>query len=271
MDFSLGDDEYKGIQVLIPEAEYELVEKMWIKALEKGTKSNVAEAHDGEYTIFGAYLKALGEDPVNIYSQIIPADSTVKLNSCIELKRNVFLTEDLYESEFNLFSDYLKEFAKEIYLDVVSEQVKAEEDVLKDLNKELKNLQNEKEAINKGISENEHEVEVSEDKIDILSADIAVKNEEIAREKVNLSAAGDPVQEAAIKEILKKAENGKKKLQKDLKKEKKKIVGYESDIDKALLEIPSMNAQLVSKREEIEIQSNILLQVELKQESIKNY
>lgn len=272
VNFKLGDDEYQGIQVLIPEADFKLVEKMWIKVLERGTKSKVAAARNGEYSIFGAYLKALGDDPVNIYCQIIPRDTVVILNSCIELKRNVFLTEDLYESEFNQLGEFMKEFSRGVYIDVVSEQVKTEDMTLKELNKELKKLQNEKEDIEKNIANDEHEIQVSEDHIVFLNGDIAVKNEEIAQGKVRMNtAAKDPEQKAAVKEALRKTEKEKRNLQQDVKKEKKKIVEYESNIDNAKLDIPSLDAELMSIREKIEMQNNNLRQLETKLQTIKNF
>ena len=39
--FRLGQDDYEGVRVWIPEAEFDKVDKMWIKDLEKGTKSKV--------------------------------------------------------------------------------------------------------------------------------------------------------------------------------------------------------------------------------------
>ncbi len=272
ISFKLGNDEYQGVQVIIPEAEYELVEKMWIKALEKGTKSDVSEAYHGEITIFGAYIKSIGDDPVNIYSQIIPRDTTVELNTSIELKRSEFITEALYESEFNQLKEYMHDFGKDVYIEVVSEQVKAEEDILKDLEKELKTLQNDKESIEKNISKDQHDITVSEDEISILEADIAVKNEEIAREKVNLSSAGgDPVRRETIEEILKDLEKEKKKMQKSVQKEKKNIVGYEADIDNAKLEIPAKVEEQNLKMQEIETQRGVVNLIENKLDTIKSY
>ena len=51
-EFKLGQDVYTGVQVLIPEAAWERVENMWIKEIEKRTKSKVSEAHQGETTRF---------------------------------------------------------------------------------------------------------------------------------------------------------------------------------------------------------------------------
>lgn len=272
VDFKLGQDDYSGVQVLIPEAERELVENMWIKALEKGTKSKVSEAHQGEITIFGAFIKSLGEDPVNIYSQVIPRDSLVELNTCIELKRSEFITENLYESEFNELKAYMHDFGKVVYIEEVEEQVKAEENLLKELQKELKKLQNDKESLEKKISKNEHGITVSDDDIRISDGDIAVKNEEIARVKVRLGSVGD---DAVLKETLeselKDLEKEKKKMQNSIKKENKRIVGYESDIDNIKLEIPTLVDQQNQKMEEIEKQRNRVNQFETKLATLENY
>jgi hypothetical protein len=271
-NFKLGQDEYSGVQVLIPEAERELVENMWIKEIEKRTKSKVSQAHQGEITIFGAFIKSIGEDPVNIYSQIIPRDSIVELNACIELKRNEFITEDLYESEFNELKAFMHDFGKEAYIKEVEDQLEAEEIVLKELEKELKKLQNDKEGLEKKVSKNEHDITVSDDDIRILDTDIAVKNEEIARVKVRVGSVGD---DAVLKETLeselKDLEKEKKKMQNSVQKEKKRIVGYESDIDNIKLEIPALVEQQNQKMQEIEQQRNTVNLFENKLTTISNY
>jgi hypothetical protein len=270
--FKFGQDEYSGVQVLIPEAERELVENMWIKEIEKRTKSKVSQAHQGEITIFGAFIKSIGEDPVNIYSQIIPRDSIVELNACIELKRNEFITEDLYESEFNELKAFMHDFGKEAYIKEVEDQLEAEEIVLKELEKELKKLQNDKEGLEKKVSKNEHDITVSDDDIRILDTDIAVKNEEIARVKVRMGSVGD---DAVLKETLeselKDLEKEKKKMQNSVQKEKKRIVGYESDIDNIKLEIPALVEQQNQKMQEIEQQRNTVNLFENKLTTISNY
>jgi predicted nucleic acid-binding Zn-ribbon protein len=271
-DFKLGQVVYSGVQLMIPEASYELVEEMWIKALEKGTKSDVAEAENGEITIFGAYIEAAGDDPVNIYSQIIPRDSMVGLNACIELKRNEFITENMYESEFNQLKAYMHDFGKEVYTEVVKDQIKAEEDVLNELEKELKQLQNDQEQMEKQISKEEHKIDVSEDDIRTLESDLAVKNEEIARAKVSLNSAGDdPVQKASLKDALKDLEKDRKKILNSIKKEKKNIVGNEADIDNTQVEIPSLIEQQNQKMQEIEQQRSRVAEFEKKLTTVENY
>ncbi|KPL16913.1 MAG: hypothetical protein AMS26_02870 [Bacteroides sp. SM23_62] len=270
--FKLGQDEYSGIQLMIPEASFELVENMWIKALEKGTKSDVSDAQQGEITIFGAYLKSISEAPVNIYSQVIPRDSLVELNTSVELKRSEFITENMYESEFNQLKAYMHDFGKEVYIEVVKDQLKAEEDVLKELEKELRQLQNEKEGMEKKISKNEHDISVSEDDIRILDADIAFKNEQMAQAKVRLASVGDnPVQKKTLEEELKDLEKERKKLLKSVEKEKKDIVGYNADIDNIELEIPGMVEQQNQKMQEIEQQRNRVDSFEAKLDIIKGY
>jgi predicted nucleic acid-binding Zn-ribbon protein len=271
-EFKLGQVVYSGVQLMIPEASYELVEEMWIKALEKGTKSDVSEAQNGEITIFGAYLEATGDDPVNIYSQIIPRDSIVEMNACIELKRNEFITENTYESEFNQLKTYMQDFGKEVYTEVVKDQLKAEEDVLDDLEKELKQLQNDQEKMEKNISKEEHKIDVGEDDIRTLESDLAVKNEEIARAKVQLNSAGDdPVQKETLKDALKDLEKDRKKILRSIKKERKHIVGNEADIDNTQVEIPSLVEQQNKKMQEIEQQRSRVAAFENKLENVKNY
>ena len=270
--FRLGQQDYSGAQVRIPEASDELALKMWIKELEKGTKSEVAEARQGEITIFGANVKSISEDAVNIYTQIIPRDSVLELNACIELQRNEFITEELYESEFNQLKAFLHDFGREVYTEVVKEQLKAEEDVLKEMERELRKIQNDEESMEKKISKDQHDITVAEDNIRILDTDIALKNEQLAQAKVRLSPTGnDPVRKEALEDEIKDLEKEKKKMQKSVEKEKKDIVGFESDIDNIQLEIPANVEQQNQKMQEIEQQRRRVEQFENKLATVKAY
>jgi chromosome segregation ATPase len=270
--FRLGQQDYSGIQVRIPEASDEMATKMWIKELEKGTKSKVTEARQGEITIFGAYVKPISEDAVNIYSQIIPRDSVIDLNACIELQRNEFITEELYESEFNQLKAYLHDFGKQVYIEEVKEQLKVEEDVLKEMEKELKKIQNDKESMEKKISKDQHDITVAEDNIRMLDTEIALKNEELAQAKVRLaSSRNDPIRKETLEDEIKDLEKENKKMLKSLEKEKKDIVGFESDIDNIQLEIPANVDQQNQKMQEIEQQRSRVEQFENKLATLKVY
>lgn len=269
--FRLGQDDYEGVQVWVPEAEFERVEEMWIKNLERGTKSKVSEAHQGEVTIFGAYLKSIGDDPVNIYSQIIQRDSLVEVNACVELKRSEFITEELYESEFNQLKEHMHDFGKEVYVEVVSNQVKAEIKGLKELEQELKKLQNDKDKMEKSITKNQHDITIAEDAIRTHDADIGIKNEEIIRQKVSLSTTENPTRKEAQEDKIKDLEKEKKKIQRSVQKEKKNIVGNESNIDNTRIEIATIVEQQNQKMLEIERQRDRVDDFKAKLEIVKGY
>jgi chromosome segregation ATPase len=232
----------------------------------------VSEAQQGEITIFGAFVKSISEDPVNIYSQIIPRDSIVELNTCVELKRSEFVTDELYETEFNQLKAHMYEFGKEVYIEEVKNQVKVEKDVLKELEKELKKFQNEQESMEKKISKNEHDITISEDDIRILDADIAIKNAELAQAKVQLGSVGDDLlQKETIEAEIKDLEKEKKKMLKSVEKEKKNIVGYNSDIYNTKLEIPALVAHQNQKMQEIVAQESRVNLFETKLRTIEAY
>ncbi len=90
--------------------------------------------------------------------------------------------------------------------------------------------------------------------------------------KVRMGSVGD---DAVLKETLeselKDLEKEKKKMQNSVQKEKKRIVGYESDIDNITLEIPALVEQQNQKMQEIEKQRNRVGQFESKQATIKAY
>lgn len=178
----------------------------------------------------------------------------------------------MFEPEFNQLKAYMHDFGKEVYMKVVKDQIKAEEDVLKELERELKQLQGDQKKMEKQISTEEHNIDVSEDDIRTLESDLALKNDQISRAKIRLNSAGDdPLQKESLADALKELEKDRKKILRSIKKEKKKIVGNESDIDNTQLDIPALVARQNQKMQEIEQQRNRVNLFEAKLETIKNY
>jgi len=147
---SFGAHSYPGITVSIPEVAYESVQKNWVKALESGTKSK-AVYENGVYTLFGGNIKEISPNPVNIYSKLDSRDSIVYLLATVELKKETYVQKGTAETELAGMKTYLKDFAKEQYLELAKKQLDEQEKALRTLEKELSSYQKDESDLEKSI------------------------------------------------------------------------------------------------------------------------
>jgi hypothetical protein len=233
----IGNYLYPGFNVTIPEANFDNALKNWIKLQESGTKSKV-QTENGEMTIFGAIIKEISPAPVNIYSRLMNEDTLSRLLVTIELKKDLYIEPASGDIQLTAARDYLMEFAKSQYIDVIKSQLDAEEKILRDLNKELGSLENskartQKTAKNKRgtVNDEQDKLLVKHNELSLLSNEIIYKNNEMIAMPVG---AGRDAMAAQIKELEKR----RKKLQNEIGKGENKIDKARSDINQADRAIP---------------------------------
>ena len=266
--FSHGD--HPGLSLTIPETQYDDIAKAWTKKMEKGTKSDIA-IENGEYSIFGAQLPEISENPVNVYSILRAKDSAIVLDVSIELKPKEFAAKSQSEKEYALFRDYLYQFGKEEYTSVADNQQKEEEKKLKMLEKELTSLNNAKTRLEKDIvSENANILEF-EDKIALLKTDASNLNDQIGQEKTLLIGLKDEEAKKAKEEQIKDLEKDKKSILKDIENFQKRIVDSKSAIHKAELDIESNVNEQLAKTGEIDAQKVVVQAASTKLNTIMGY
>lgn len=242
-----GNYLYPGFNVTIPEANYDKILKDWVKTQENGTKSKV-QTENGEMTIFGAIVKEVSPAPVNIYSRLMNEDTLTRLMVCIELKKDQYVESATGDIQLTSAKNYLKEFAKKEYMDVIKEQLAAEEKILRDLNKDLGGLENSKArsqrtAKNKRntVNDEQEKLLVKHNELNLLSNEIITKNNEMMAMPVG---AGRDAMASQITELEKR----RKKLQKEISQGENRISKARSDIDQADRAIPrNENEQSVMK------------------------
>ena len=143
-----GKTSLPALMVTIPEVNYENTLKAWIKELESGTKSKVV-TENNEMTIFGAKLKDISPNPVNVYSKLTKLDSLLQLKVSFELKKDQYIDRTGTTAEFSKAEIYLKQFAKNQYIELVKDQVDSEDKKLRGIEKELSSLEKEKTKMQK--------------------------------------------------------------------------------------------------------------------------
>jgi DNA repair exonuclease SbcCD ATPase subunit len=259
-----------GLFVSIPEVNYETTLKNWTKLLEEGTKS-VVVTENGEMTIFGALLKSVTETPVNVYSKLMDQDSMLILGTSIELSKDKYIERATGETELARAKSFLFDFAKKQYIDLVSEQVKAEEKKLKDLEKELGSLEKDQSGMEKSIYKNNKIIHTEKDKLVALNNGLPSLSDQIISERSLLISMEEGDAKKEKQAYIKELEKNRKKILKDITASEKKISKAESEIKNANMNIPKNDRTQGKFRNQVSDQEAVLQKFEDKLNTIKAY
>jgi chromosome segregation ATPase len=266
----LGKTTLPGISVTIPEVNYENTLKAWVKNLESGSKSKVV-TENNEMSIFGAKIKEISSNPVNVYSKMIKQDSTLKLTASFELKKDQYVERTGTAAEFPKAEEYLKQFAKNQYIDVVKTQVDVEDKKLRDIEKELSSLEKEKNHMQKSISSNNTTIANEKENITVQNNELTTVSAAIIEHNRQLDTMSTgPAKEEKIK-YLKELDKRKKKAQSSIESSQNKINKTTNDTDKTNAEIPKNEKMQEQINEKIQNQQAVLQKFTDKLKKIKSY
>ena len=268
----VGNTLLPGITVVIPEVPYERTLKAWIKELESGTKSKVVDEAGG-MSIFGAILKSITEFPVNVYSELIDRniDSTLALKVAIEMKKDQYIERATGEAELAKAKTFLFDFAKKQYIDLVAEQVKVEENKLKDMEKELGSLEKDQTGMEKSIRSNNRLISYEKEKLIELNNELTSVSAALVQHNTELSSmeAGN-LREEKVK-YIKDLEKQKKKTQKAIRSAENKIAKSEKSVDSSTRAIPRVGNTQDRTRNRIADQEAVLQKFVDKLNTVKGY
>lgn len=221
---------YPSFLTDIPNAKLKTIEKEWSKYLTKGSKSKIEEVN-GEWQIHGAVNKNIFPSPFNVYSKLLETKEGVRLTIWITQDDSVFISKDLNNDQDLAAKKYLTDFAADQYRDVVKDELDAEKDKLKKLEKELDDLVKSEEKSNNRIKENMRSIERNKNDIKINDEDQKRKIEQISAQKTVVEATkaggGDPYKEA--QKALSNLNSEKEKLEKQNEKLNKEIDNWEKE------------------------------------------
>jgi hypothetical protein len=265
-----GKSTMPGISVTIPEVKYETALKSWTKELQSGTKSKLV-TENNTMSIFGAKIKDISPTPVNVYSRMMGLDSMVKLTVVFELKKDQYIDRSTSETDLQKAKNYLKEFAREEYLDVAKDQEDAEDRKLRDLQKELSSLEKDKSRLQKDIesanstiySENQN-LTVQKNELESVSAEIVEQNKQLS------SPQADPVKKEKT-DYINGLEKRKKKALNSIESSQTKINKANNEIDKANAEIPKNEKMQDQLNDKIATQQAVYQRYAEKTKTIKSY
>jgi hypothetical protein len=266
----IGNYLYPGFNVTIPEADYNKILKNWVKEQESGTKSKVM-TENGEMTIFGANVKTISPNPVNIYSKLMNEDTLSRLLVCIELKKDQYVDPSVGDIQLTAAKNYLKEFAKSQYIDFIKDELATEEKKLRDLNQELNGLESSKARSQKTsrtkrntVNDEQEKLLVKNNELSVLTNEIIVKNNEM------ISMPVGPGRDAMTSQIG-DLEKRRKQLQKEINKSENKIRKAKSSIDQADRSIPRNEDEQAVMKAKISDQQAVVQQFVDKLNTVKRY
>ncbi|MBN2481735.1 MAG: hypothetical protein JXB19_08350 [Bacteroidales bacterium] len=267
---AFADADHPGITVTIPEVGYETVEKNWIRTIESGTKSK-AVYENGAWSIFGANIKSISPTPVNIYSRLVGQDTLVKLLVSIELKKDFYAERGLAESEYTSAKNFIRQFAKDQYVNFAKDQLEAEENKLRDIENELKGFQKQESKLEKAIRKSESTIKNENDNLVVLNNELSTLTEEIISQNEQVVL----LEEGAAKEerlkYIRDLEKRKTKVTKNINKAKNKISKAENAIRDANSRIPKEESLQNTTKERIAAQESVVAQFRAKVKAIEAY
>jgi hypothetical protein len=268
LDF--GQSSMPSLSVTIPEANYEEVMKSWKKELESVSKAKTI-VNNNEISLYGANLKNVSPQPVNVYSRIASLDSSLLLTVAFEEKKDEYIEKTKSEMTLTKAKEYLKEFARIQYVDVAKDQADVEEKKLKDLQKELSSLEKEKSRLQKSISSDSSALFSENENIRIQKNDLETVSAEIIEQNKQLAApSSDPVRKEKEK-LLNDLEKRKKKALNSIESSQNKISKTSNEIEKAVYAIPKNEELQLEVKEKIAAQQKVYDRYADKIKTIETY
>jgi chromosome segregation ATPase len=255
-NLQFGSSTMPGYSVVIPEADYKSVNKEWIKKLQSGTRSKVVEKGD-EISIFGAKIKDISENPINVYSRMNEMNQGVGLRVAAELEK------DKYAEDQSGIREYLFDFAKSQYLDIAKNQLDAEKKKLRDAQNDLSSLQKDQSRMEKAIASDKETIAEENKRLESLNNQMAYITDTTGTEAQGMGAQ-NPDQ-------LKELEKQRKKASREIKSSESKVSKADKEIADFQSELPRNANDQESAKAKIKDQEQIVRQFENKYETIKNY
>lgn len=240
---------HNAVVVNIPTTTTKIAEKVWksyAKQFKGKTKKNKKaeewKTTDGKISGIG------GTNPLAIYVQVQGNNEDVELSLWIPMEEGYLSSSD-YPEAYQEAEKILNEYALEVRIETVKQELNGEEKTLSKLEKDLKKLKKDNEGYHKDIKNAEKDIEDSEeglvqnaedqaeavkqvrvaedffaiqkDSLEELLANVTSKGEKKSLKK---TMRGEQKKVKEVKSIQKKEEREEKKLRKTIENAKKTII-----------------------------------------------
>jgi len=259
-----------SLTVTIPEVNLEKTLKAWTKELQSGTKSKLL-TENGEMSIFGAKIGKISPNPINVYSKMVNLDSVVKLTAAFEMKKDQYIDISTGEPGLTNAKSFLKEFAKEQYIELAKDQADAEDKKLYDFQKDLSSLEKEKTKLQKSIQSNNSDIITEKDNITVQNNELSAVSAEIIEQNKQLITMEEGNVKKEKMNYINGLEKRKKKALNSIESSQNKINKANSEIDKANLDISTNAGMQIQANEKVVKQQAVYQTFADKLKTIKSY
>lgn len=277
-----------AIVVNIPNTTTKIAEKVWknfAKQFKGKTKRNRKAE---EWKTSGGNISGIGEDGLTVYAQIQSESDDVELSMWIPMSDGYLSSTD-YRAEFEEAEKLLNDYALEVKIETVKQELDGEEKTLAKAEKDLKKLKKDNEGYHRDIKNAEKAIEDSEKALITNEEDQeeAVKNVRLAEDlfevekdslDVLLANATSKGEKKTIKKSIrgeerkvKDAKNVQKKAEKEEKKLKKTIENSKKTIKESKEKIITNEKDQETKVREIATQENVVKEVEKRLKRLYDY
>jgi len=222
-------------------------------------------------SIFGARLKDISIDPVNVYSILDNKGEVLKLVVAFELRKDQYIERSASEADYLKAEAFVKEFAKARYLDLVKAQLNEEEKKLHEIERQLSSLENANSKMQRSIQTGRNTIQSENDRLISLNNEMVSINSEIEQNNQLLATleAGQSRDEKL--KYMNELDKRKKKTLSSIQQAEKKIAKANDDITGAQKDIPGNERDQSKIREEIAAQDAVVQQFTNKFNTIRNY
>ena len=281
---------HNAVVVNIPTTTTKIAEKVWknyAKQFKGKTKKN-RKAEEWK-TSSGKIAGIGGTEPLTIYTQVQSSNEDVELSLWIPMTTDGYLSSTDHPDAYKEAEKILNEYALEVRIETVKQELNGEEKTLSKLEKDLKKLKKDNEGYHKDIKNAEKEIENSEKGLVQNAEDqqVAVKNVRIAEDffaiqKDSLEEMLANVTSKGEKKTLKKtmrgeekkvreAKNLKKKEEKEEKKLRRTIENAKKTIKESREKIATNEVDQENKVKAIATQKGVVEEVEGRLKRLYDY
>ena len=280
---------HNAVVVNIPTTTTKIAERVW-KSYAKQFKGKTKKNKKAEEwkTTDGKIAGIGGGDPLTIYAQVQSNNEDVEVSLWVPMNEG-YLTSSDYPDAYAEAEKMLNEYALEVRIETVKEELNGEEKTLGKLEKDLKKLKKDNEGYHKDIKNAEKDIENSEEGLVQNAEDqqVALKNVRIAEDffeiqKDSLEEILANVTSKGEKKTVKKsirteekkvreAKSVKKKEEREEKKLRKTIENAKKTIKESREKIATNEVDQENKVKEIATQKNVVEEVEGRLKRLYDY
>jgi len=232
---------HNAVVVNIPTTTTKISEKVW-KSYAKQFKGKTKKNRKAEEwkTTDGKIAGISGSEPLTIYTQVQSNNDDVELSLWIPMEEGYLSSKD-YPDAYKEAEKILNEYALEVRIETVKQELSGEKKTLGKLEKDLKKLKKDNEDYHSDIKNAEKDIENSEQGLVKNAEDqqVAVQNVRIAEDffaiqKDSLEEILSNVTSKGEKKVVKKSIRGEEKKVKEVKSVQRKAEKEEKKLRRTI-------------------------------------